>query len=131
MWEKCAILWGLGFLLHIVLIGNSQISFAASSFDDLVSEVAEETSFSRTEVESILRASFKRIGERMREDKGTSIPDFGRYTVAEKIKRQGKDREGYEIAGGVVRSPRFSFSKEFKLFLEEKGVKRKKQKQGR
>jgi nucleoid DNA-binding protein len=93
--------------------------YANSSFDDLVSEVAEEVEISRSLSSKVVRATFITITKRMMEDKGTSIPDFGRFYAQEKQKSTGKDKDGYTLEPKMVRSPRFTISKELKNILEE------------
>jgi nucleoid DNA-binding protein len=93
--------------------------YANSSFDDLVSEVADEVEISRSLSMKVVRATFRRITERMMEDKGTSVPDFGRFYVQEKQKSTGKDKDGYTLQPRMVRSPRFTVSNELRKILEE------------
>jgi DNA-binding protein HU-beta len=92
-------------------------AYANSSFNDLVNEVADETGLSKSVAETVVRASFRKITDRMLRDQGTSVPDFGRFYVIERQKASGKDKDGYSHAPRMIRSPRFTSSKELKKIL--------------
>jgi nucleoid DNA-binding protein len=92
--------------------------FASSSFDELVREVADESDISTSLSRNLILSTFRKITERMQEDKGTSIPDFGRFYVQEKQKSTGKDKDGFTLAPRMVRSPRCVMSRQLKKILE-------------
>lgn len=111
------LLFLLCFFCLATLFTNVKYAYANSSFNDLVNEVAEETGLSKSVAETVVRASFRKITDRMSRDQGTSVPDFGRFYVIERQKTSGKDKDGYSYAPRMIRSPRFTSSKELKKIL--------------
>lgn len=110
---------GITSLYFLFFIVSYQLAYANSSFDDLVSDVAQEASISRVMARDILLTTFKVITDRMQEDKGTSIPDFGRFYVQEKQKPSGVDKDGFTTAPRMIRTPRCTMSKELRNILEK------------
>jgi nucleoid DNA-binding protein len=109
----------LFFILYLCILLRPCTVFANSSFDELVKEVAVESGISRSLASEVVRSTFGIITRRMLDDKGTSIPDFGRFYVQEKQKASGKDKDGFTLAPRMVRTPRCTMSKELRTILEK------------
>ncbi len=112
---KHIVLSFLGFLY----IAHPGLLSANSSFDDLIEEVAEETGISKSLSLSVITKTFEKITTRMLEDKGTSVPDFGRFYVQEKQKASEVDKDGFTLAPRMIRVPRCTMSKELREILEK------------
>jgi len=55
----------------------------------------------------------------MSEDRATSIPGFGRFSASEKEKKSQKDASGFWLSPKMVKTPKFTPSKELKTKLEQ------------
>lgn len=107
-------------LFFILFLVKSQIVQANSSFDELARELSVKEGISKPQAKKIVASVFKLITERMLDDKGTSIPDFGRFYVQEKQKEASKDKDGFTYAPRMVRVPRCSLGKELRKILEKR-----------
>ncbi len=82
-----------------------------SSYEELILDVAESANISKALAESIIDQTFKEITVRLKDNKGTSIPEFGRFYVQEKY---DKKASANSISKKSTLNPRFSMSPELK-----------------
>jgi len=97
-------------IFHLSLL-SPNVSAELSSYEELVIDVAENANISRPLAENVIDLTFEEIRNRLKENKGTSIPDFGRFYVQEKYQKIG---EGEFSSKKSVLTPRFSMSPELK-----------------
>jgi len=82
-----------------------------SSYEELIAEVADQANISKALAENIVDLTFKEITTRLRENKGTSIPEFGRFYVQEKYVKNGSSES---ISKKSTLNPRFTMSPDLK-----------------
>ena len=105
-------------LLSIFILILSANAYA-DSFSDLVYEVSVEANEPLGVTRNVMLQTFKVIENRMKEDRATSIPQFGRFYTQDKEKKSEKDKEGYWLSPRQVRTPKCSMAKELKNKLEK------------
>lgn len=87
---------------------------AESSYGDLVRDVSKLSGSSISQTEEIIETTFSELTNRMMENKGTSIPNFGRFYVQEKFDKSDRGNRKSTL------TPRFSYSPEVKKALKER-----------
>ncbi len=90
----------------------------ADSFTDLVYEVSADSGESVSTSRRVILSTFKKITDRLIEDRATSIPEFARFYTQDKEKKSQKDKEGYWISPKTVRYPKCTILKALKRKLE-------------
>ncbi len=90
----------------------------ADSFDDLIYEVSADSGESVSTSRRVVLSTFKKITDRLKEDRATSIPEFARFYTQDKEKKSQKDKEGYWISPKTVRFPKCTILNALKKKLE-------------
>lgn len=90
----------------------------ADSFDDFLLEVSVASGISEHAARTVVVQTFKIIKQRMENDTATSIPEFGRFYMHEKEKKNQKDTDGFYLSPRTVRIPKFTYATEFRKRAE-------------
>ena len=86
---------------------------------ELIQRVAEETGFSRKNVETGLNAAIELITKALTEEEKVQIVGFGAFEVKERPARKARNpKTGEEIQIGARRSPMFKPGKTLKEAVE-------------
>ena len=98
-------------LCFLVLIRYDEAIAELSSYQELILEVSESANISKSLAENIVDLTFKEITNRLKDNKGTSIPEFGRFYVQEKYNKEST-KGGFSKRSTLT--PRFSMSPDLK-----------------
>ena len=82
---------------------------------DLVNVVANETNFTKKDVDAVVNATFKAITDALKEGDKVAIIGFGTFEVKESSEREGRNpKTGETITIAAAKKPVFSASKVLK-----------------
>lgn len=99
------------FLCLLFLVSYEDVNAELSSYQELILEVSESANISKSLAENVVDLTFKEITARLKHNKGTSIPEFGRFYVQEKY---SKESSAGSFSKKSTLTPRFSMSPELK-----------------
>lgn len=78
---------------------------------ELISAIAEKTDYSKKDITEVIDATFVVIGEALASGKEVKITNFGKFDIAERAARKGRNpKTGESIDIAATKAPRFKAS---------------------